>query len=338
MFSVVDAKEGFLQCPLDETSSYLTTMHTSYGRYRWLRMPFGINSAPEEFQMRIATALEGLEGIASIADDVLIYGEGETDEEADVSHDIRLVQLMERCKERSLKLNPKKFKFKLPQLKFMGHWMTKEGVAIDRERTEAIQGIPEPKDRQAIQRFLGTMNHLSMFCPKLSDVLEPLRALVKDDTDFEWSAMHQEAFLRAKRLVISAPVLRYYDMERPVVLQVDASDYGIGAALLQPSNTEELQPVAYASCIWVMGDAQGWPACPSEDPKDVSPEPEYIPPGDAQGWPACPEEKPKDVPAEPLMIPLGDAAGKIVQRDPLNMRRSDRIKQPPKYLNDYCRK
>ena len=96
------------------------------------------------------TALEGLEGIASIADDVLIYGEGETDEEADVSHDIRLVQLMERCKERSLKLNPKKFKFKLPQLKFMGHWMTKEGVAIDRERTEAIQGIPEPKDRRAM--------------------------------------------------------------------------------------------------------------------------------------------------------------------------------------------
>ena len=72
--------------------------------------------------MRVATALEGLEGIASIADDVLIYDEGETDEEADVNHDIHLVQLMERCKERYLKLNLKKFKFKLPQLKFMGHW------------------------------------------------------------------------------------------------------------------------------------------------------------------------------------------------------------------------
>ena len=46
VFSVVDAKEGFLQCPLDETSSYLTTMHTSYGRYRWLRMPFGKKQCP----------------------------------------------------------------------------------------------------------------------------------------------------------------------------------------------------------------------------------------------------------------------------------------------------
>ena len=82
--------------------------------------------------MRFANALEGLEGIASIADNIVIYSEGETDEEADVNHDIHLVQLIERCKERSLRLNLKKFKFKLPQLNFMGDWMTKEGVAIDR--------------------------------------------------------------------------------------------------------------------------------------------------------------------------------------------------------------
>ena len=131
VFSIVDAKEGFLQCPLDEPLSYLTTMHTLYGRYWWFQMLFGINSALEELPIRVTTALEGLEGIASIADDVLIYGEGETDEEADVNHDIHLVQLMERCKERWLKLNPIKFKFKLPQLKFTGHWMTKAGVAID---------------------------------------------------------------------------------------------------------------------------------------------------------------------------------------------------------------
>ena len=61
------------------------------------------------------------------------------------------------------------------------------------------------------------MNHLSMFCPKLSDVLDPLCALVKEVTDFEWPSMHQEAILKAEKLVISAPVLRY-DMERPVVL------------------------------------------------------------------------------------------------------------------------
>ena len=50
VFSVADAKDGFLQVRLDEKSSYLTTFYTPFGLYRWLRMPFGIKSAPEEFQ------------------------------------------------------------------------------------------------------------------------------------------------------------------------------------------------------------------------------------------------------------------------------------------------
>ena len=71
VFSVVDAKDGFLQVELDEPSSYLTTFWTPYGRYRWLRMPFGISSAPEEFQRRFEECLEGLEQVEIIADDVI---------------------------------------------------------------------------------------------------------------------------------------------------------------------------------------------------------------------------------------------------------------------------
>jgi hypothetical protein len=47
IFSVVDAKNGFWHVELDDESSYLTTFNTPFGRYRWLRMPFGISSAPE---------------------------------------------------------------------------------------------------------------------------------------------------------------------------------------------------------------------------------------------------------------------------------------------------
>ena len=75
-FSLVDVRDGFLHVPLDEESSRMTTMHTSYGRYRWKRLPFGISSAQEEFQMRLISALEGLEGIICIANDILVFGEG----------------------------------------------------------------------------------------------------------------------------------------------------------------------------------------------------------------------------------------------------------------------
>ena len=70
--------------PLNEE---LTTMHTSYGKYRWLRLPFGITSAPDEFHIRLTSALEGLDGIISIADGILVYGEVNNFEDAQPDHD-----------------------------------------------------------------------------------------------------------------------------------------------------------------------------------------------------------------------------------------------------------
>ncbi|XP_048579022.1 uncharacterized protein K02A2.6-like [Nematostella vectensis] len=118
VFSVVDAKDGFLKIVLDELSSYLTTFWTPYGRYRWLRMPFGIKSAPEEFQRRINECIEGLPNIAAVHDDIIIYGTGETEEEAMACHDAALKDLLDRCREHNLKLNPKKLKFKLDRVTY----------------------------------------------------------------------------------------------------------------------------------------------------------------------------------------------------------------------------
>ena len=70
IFSVVDAKNGFWHVELDDESSYLTTFNTPFGRYHWLRMPFGISSAPEEYQRRQDQTVEGLPGVCSIIDDI----------------------------------------------------------------------------------------------------------------------------------------------------------------------------------------------------------------------------------------------------------------------------
>ena len=82
MFTVLDAKDGFLRVKLDKDSSKLTTFHTPFGRYKWHRMPFGICSAPEEFQRHVNEIIEGLEGVAAIADDLLVTGVGNTHGEA----------------------------------------------------------------------------------------------------------------------------------------------------------------------------------------------------------------------------------------------------------------
>ena len=246
-FSLADVKDGFLHIPLDEESSWMTTMHTSYGRYRWLRLPFGITSAPEEFQMRLTTALEGLEGIICIADDILVYGEGNDYMEAEKDHDRRLIALMERCHKLNIKLNATKLQFKLKELKFMGTIISDQGMKPDPDKVAAITQMQPPENKAALLRFIGMVNYLSPFCANLSSVIQPLRMLTQDSVPFIWSKVQDGAFNKAKQLISSAPVLAYYDLDKPVVLQTDASDYALGGALLQPNDKGKLQPVAFTS-------------------------------------------------------------------------------------------
>ena len=124
VFSLVNVLNSFTQVPLDESSSYLTTMHTPIGRVRWLRIPYVIASAPEEYQQRQMKVLEGLDGVANIADDTLVYGCSNSIEEAEQDHDATFTALTERCRERNLKLNAKKLRFKQQSLPFMGHILT----------------------------------------------------------------------------------------------------------------------------------------------------------------------------------------------------------------------
>ena len=112
-FTIVDALDGFTQVPLSEESSLVTAMHTPWGRYRWLCLPYGVSSAPEEFQMRMQEALDGLAGIGNIADDILVYGLGDSQAEAEAEHDRNLQALLPRAQAHNLKLNLTKIQLKL---------------------------------------------------------------------------------------------------------------------------------------------------------------------------------------------------------------------------------
>jgi hypothetical protein len=94
LFSVLDANNGFWHVELDEASSCLTTFATPWGQYRWKRMPFGISPAPEEIQTRMTEALEGLDGVKVIHDDILLYAVGDSDDEAGIDHDKKLRALL----------------------------------------------------------------------------------------------------------------------------------------------------------------------------------------------------------------------------------------------------
>lgn len=142
VFSVVDVKNGFWHVQLDDESSKLTTFATPWGRFRWLRMPFGIAPTPEEFQRRLNEALEGLDGVRTIADDIIVFGVGDTGDESVVNHDRKFLTLLEPCRQRHVKLNKEGMKFKLPQLSYIGRVISAEGLRPDSAKIEAIQNMP----------------------------------------------------------------------------------------------------------------------------------------------------------------------------------------------------
>ena len=129
-----------------------------------------------------------------------------------------------------------------PEVKFMGHILSKEGVKPDPDKVKAVNEMPRPTSKQEVLGLLGFVNYLSKFLPRLSDVVHPLRELTTKEAKFIWSEKHEKAFTEVKQLVVNHPVLRYYDMTEEVTIQCDASEKGLGAVLLQKG-----QPVAFAS-------------------------------------------------------------------------------------------
>ena len=112
----------------------------------------------------------------------------------------------------------------------------------DPEKIQAILQMPEPEDVTALKRFLGMVTYLAKFMPHLSEMTEPLRRLEDKNVEFQWLEQQSLAMNTIKKFLTEAPVLRYYDINKPVTVQCDASQSGLGAVLLQDG-----QPVCYAS-------------------------------------------------------------------------------------------
>ena len=113
--------------PLHDESSKLTTFATSWGCFRWLRMPFGISPASEEFQRRLNDVIEGLDGVRTVADDIIVFGVGVTEDAALRDHDTKFLNLLECCRQKHITLNKEKLKFKLHELSYVGHVISPEG-------------------------------------------------------------------------------------------------------------------------------------------------------------------------------------------------------------------
>ena len=118
------------------------------------------------------------------------------------------------------------------RIPFFGNIIESQGLEADPATVETIQNMDVPTDLKELQTFLGLANYLGRYTPCLSSISAPLRDLCKKESEFRWSPEHTEAFNALKEAISSPPVLKYFDGKEPVTIHVDASQRGLGAALL----------------------------------------------------------------------------------------------------------
>ena len=199
-------------------------------------MPYGSIDSQDAFQAKMDQILEGLEGVVSIADDIIVHGVTEE------QHDKNMRSLMDHAHVNGLVFNPEKCSLKADSVMFFGCLYDRNGIRPDPAKVKAIQAMPAPTCLHELQEFIGMVTYLSKFIRGLSDLQEPLCALTKKDVQFEWTPSHEWQFNIIKNSISSTTTLHYFDTNKPVVLQVDASKIGLGATILQDD-----EPVAYAS-------------------------------------------------------------------------------------------
>ena len=148
-FSRLDLRSGYHQIVLNEESRGITTFTTHKGLFQWKRLPFGINSASEVFQNAIQHALQGLNGVKNIVDDIIVWGRTQKE------HDDNLQALLQRLRDTGLTAKKSKCLFNVDSLWFYGMVLSKNGIRPDQEKVVAIKNTPAPNNVKELRSFLG---------------------------------------------------------------------------------------------------------------------------------------------------------------------------------------
>ncbi len=227
LFATLDLESGFWQVPVTERTSELLTFSTPYGRFQYLRLPFGIASAPEEFHRRVVEAMAGISGVLVYIDDIVIFAKTQTE------HDEIVARVLKALADAGFKVNKAKCAFSQTRIKFLGHVIENGKILPDPDKIEAIRNFPVPKNQKELRAYIGLIGWIRKFRSDLMICTSIFRPLLRDTEPFLWTEDHSKAMAEINRKVSDNLALEVFRPGESLELWTDASPYGYGAILLQ---------------------------------------------------------------------------------------------------------
>ncbi|CAJ1078658.1 Pol polyprotein [Xyrichtys novacula] len=244
VFTKLDLRNAYHLIRIREGDEWKTAFNTPLGHFEYLVMPFGLTNAPAVFQNLINDVLRDMLNrfVFVYLDDILIYSRNLEE------HVCHVRQVLERLLQNRLFVKAEKCEFHASTVAFLGFIISSGEVKMDPLKVEAVTEWPRPEDRRQLQRFLGFANFYRRFIRNYSSVAAPLTTLTSTTKIFGWTPEADKAFSELKQRFVSAPILIQPDPERQFILEVDASDTGVGAVLSQRAATDQkLHPCAFFS-------------------------------------------------------------------------------------------
>jgi transposase InsO family protein len=246
VFGVMDMTAGYHQAPISKSSRAFTAFTCFLGVYHWLRVPMGLKNAASFFQRVMATVV--LINLMYIIcelyiDDVLVFGK--TDDEFASN----LKTVFQRFRKHNITLNPKKCKFGMDHVEYVGRVISKDGVTFSDTKREKVLNFPLPTRLKELQGFLGLVNYFRDHVSNMSEKVRGIRTLVDNKSKSKklaWTPELEAQYYQLQEEVATCPALFFIHEHAMIVVMTDASDYGIGAYIYQVVDGKEL-PIVFMS-------------------------------------------------------------------------------------------
>ena len=208
--------------------------------FRFRVMPMGLVSAGATFTRMMDKLLEGSTNLDSYLDDVLCHTKSWED------HMASLRDFFSRVRSANLRLKPSKCELGGNSVSFLGHKVTEDQRSPD--NLNKIMEADRPQTKKQLMSFLGMANFHSSYIFHYSSIVAALTDCLKKDQPDKiiWGDPQEKAFQTIKSYLLSEPVLKLPDLEKPFVIRTDASDVGMAACILQ-EHESVLFPVTFAS-------------------------------------------------------------------------------------------